>query len=203
MTSSDAPPRREGAFQEPFFGMFASTSSLFSWLARLVLIATLIAAPWPFGSYPLDWQPPVFAGILVSLVLWWLSVVTRPGADSEGRTILVDGLLPPVLLVVAAAMQLIPFANVPDVPPHAVLAAPARAEISASVVADPMPISVARPMTRLSAAHLLLAICAAFLGIQLFGDARRRMWLYVPLAINAAILAAFGMWQNAHWDEWN
>lgn len=183
--------------------MSGSTSSLFAALARLALVVTLVAAPWPFGGYPLAWQPPLFAGILAALVLWWISVVTRPASHPDGGTILVDSLLPPLLLILIAAFQLIPFANVPDVPAHAVLADAARAEIEASTIPSPMPISVAPAMTRLTAARFLLGLCAAFLGIQLFRDAGTRLWLYVPLAVNAAAIAVFGIWQNAHWEEWN
>src|SRR6478672_6876393 len=114
--------------------MSGSTSSLFAALSRLTLIFTLVAAPWPFGGYPLPWQPPLFAGIIAALVLWWISVVTRPTSHHDGGTILVDSLLPPVLLVLLAAFQLIPFANIPDVPAHAVLADAARAEIESSTV---------------------------------------------------------------------
>ncbi|QDT54952.1 O-Antigen ligase [Caulifigura coniformis] len=182
--------------------MSGSTSSLFAALARLALIVTLVAAPWPFGGYPLQWQPPIFAGILASLVCWWVSVMTRPASHQDGGTILVDSLLPPLLLIVLAAFQLIPFANVPDVPPHAVLAQAANAEIEEIAIPAPMPISVAPAMTRVTAARLLFGLCAAFLGIQLFRDAGTRMWLYVPIALNAAAIAVFGVWQKAHWEEW-
>ena len=182
--------------------MSGSTSSLFSALARLSLIVTLVAAPWPFGGYPLAWQPPLFAGVLASLLFWWISVLTRPVSHPDGGTILVDSLLPPLLLVCLAALQLIPFANVPEVPAHAVLADAARAEIEASSVPAPTPISVSPAMTRVTAARLLFGLAAAFLGIQLFRDAGTRMWLYVPIALNAAAISAFGMWQQSHWDEW-
>ncbi len=183
--------------------MTGSTSSLFAALARLALIVTLVAAPWPFGGFPLTWQPPLFAGILAALVLWWISVVTRPTSHPEGGTILVDSLLPPLLLILLAAFQLIPFANVPEVPAHAVLHEAAAAEIEANTIAAPMPISVAPSLTRVMAARLVFAIGAAFLGIQLFRDAGTRLWLYVPLALNAAAIAAFGIWQNSQWEDWD
>ncbi len=183
--------------------MSGSTSSLFAALARLSLIVTLVVAPWPFGSYPLAWQPPIFAGILTSLVCWWLSVITRPSSHPEGGTILVDGLLPPTLLIGLAAFQLIPFANVPEIPQHAVLADATREEIESTSIPAPTPISVAPSLTRESSARLLFGLCAAFLGIQLFRDAGTRMWLYVPIALNAAAIASFGIWQKIHWKEWN
>jgi O-antigen ligase/tetratricopeptide (TPR) repeat protein len=182
--------------------MSGSTSTLFAWLARATLILTLVAAPWPFGGYPDVWQPPIFAGILVSLACWWIATLTRPLSHSDGGTILVDSLLPPVLLVVVGGLQLIPFANVPEVPAHAVLAEPVQAELDATSLAAPTPISVAPALTRVTAARLLFGIAAAFLGIQLFRDASTRLWLYWPLALNAAVMAAFGMWQKAHWKEW-
>jgi O-antigen ligase/tetratricopeptide (TPR) repeat protein len=182
--------------------MSGSTSSLFAALSRLSLIVTLVAAPWPFGGYPLAWQPPIFAGILASLVCWWVAVLTRPTSHPDGGTILVDSLLPPVLLIVLGAFQLIPFANVPDVPAHAVLADVARPEIEASTIQAPQPITVAPSLTRVTAARLVFGLCAAFLGIQLFRDAGTRMWIYVPIALNAAAIAAFGIWQGAHWEEW-
>jgi O-antigen ligase/tetratricopeptide (TPR) repeat protein len=171
-------------------------------MARLALIVTLVAAPWPFGGYPLQWQAPIFAGVIASLVCWWVSVLTRPSSHPDGGTILVDSLLPPLLLIVLAALQLIPFANVPEVPAHAVLADAANAELEATTIPSPMPISVAPALTRVTAARLLFGLCAAFLGIQLFRDAGTRMWLYVPVALNAAAIAGFGIWQGAHWEEW-
>jgi tetratricopeptide (TPR) repeat protein len=183
--------------------MSGSTSSLFAAMARLALIVTLVAAPWPFGGYPLTWQAPIFAGIITSLVCWWVSVLTRPTSHPDGGTILVDSLLPPLLLVLLAALQLIPFANVPEVPANAVLAEAARAELEATSIPIPVPMSVSPSLTRVSAARLLFGLCAAFLGIQLFRDAGTRMWLYVPLALNAAAIAGFGIWQASHWDEWN
>ncbi|OAI53362.1 hypothetical protein AYO47_04860 [Planctomyces sp. SCGC AG-212-M04] len=182
--------------------MSGSTSSLFAALSRLSLIVTLVAAPWPFGGYPLAWQPPIFAGILASLVCWWVAVLTRPAAHPDGGTILVDSLLPPLLLILLGAFQLIPFANVPDVPAHAVLADVARPEIEANTIQAPMPTTVAPALTRVTAARLVFGLCAAFLGIQLFRDAATRMWIYVPIALNAAAIAAFGIWQGSHWEEW-
>jgi O-antigen ligase/tetratricopeptide (TPR) repeat protein len=66
-----------------------------------------------------------------------------------------------------------------------------------------VPVSQDPAATRLQACRILLAICAAVLGIQLFSTAEKRLFLYIPMALNAAVLAGFGIWQKMHWEEWN
>jgi len=183
--------------------MTGQISTGFANLARAIVLVTLVAAPWPFGSYPLDWQPWVFGGVLAALCAWWLSVLTRPNVHSEGNTVLVDALLPPLLFVLLAAVQLVPLSPGELVPKHAALRNLIEPPSDADTSAGPVPTSVYPAATRLEAARILLALCAAFLGIQLYPDAGKRLWLYVPLAVNAAVLAGFGIWQKMHWIEWN
>lgn len=183
--------------------MKGTVSTFFAALARVIFALTLVAAPWPFGSYPLDWQPLVFGGMLVSLAAWWLSVLTRPNAHPEGHTVLVDALLPPLLFVLLAAVQLVPMSQKEIVPGHAALRNLVEPLSEADMPASPVPTSVYPAATRLESARILLALCTAFLAIQLYSDARRRLWLYVPIALNAAALAAFGIWQKVNWEDWN
>lgn len=183
--------------------MAGSLSTAFAWVARLVLIATLLAAPWPYASQPLTFQPWIFAGILGALACWWLSVLFRPASHPEGNTILVDALLPPFLFIIVAAIQLLPFAPQTPVPKRAVMADVVPAGALASPEEELVPVSQDPAATRLQACRILLAICAAVLGIQLFSTAEKRLFLYIPMALNAAVLAGFGIWQKMHWDEWN
>ncbi|MBX3440850.1 MAG: O-antigen ligase family protein [Planctomyces sp.] len=177
-------------------------SSVCAAIARGVLALTLVVAPWPFGSAPLSWQPLVFVGVLAALGLWWLSVLSRPSTHSEGNTVLVDSLLPPLLMIMLAALQLAPLVDRPEAPARAVMldAIPEGSSLRESQGLTPA--SIYPAATRLEASRMLLALCAGFLGVQLFGDARRRMWLYVPVALNAAILSGFGIWQKLNWDAW-
>jgi O-antigen ligase len=178
-------------------------STVFAYAARIVLAVTLVAAPWPFGSYPLNWQPWLFGGVLAALACWWISAISRPGTHSEGQTILVDAFLPPLLFLMLAAVQLVPLPSEGAIPEHAVLKEIGTLASMSPPVRETIPTSFYPAATRLEAARVLLAICAAFLGIQLYSDANRRLWLYIPIAINAAALAGFGIWQKLNWTHLN
>jgi hypothetical protein len=170
-------------------------------LARLALIGTLLWAPWPLASQRGDWQPIVYGGVLVSLALWWMSLITRSANDPEGHALLVRGMIPPLLFVLIGAVQLMPVDSRDEIPRHAVLAE----QIAQFEPPSPTPqfasaISIYPAATRAEAARLLLAACAMFLSVQFFTDGRSRGWLYAAIAINAAAIGVFGIWQRLNWN---
>lgn len=174
---------------------------LFLNASRTVLIVTLIGAPWWFGGVTSAAQVCLYAGVMLSLVLWLLSLLAMPryrlGREFEPKwppfAVLLAG-----LALLLAAVQLAPL---PLGPAHF-----AHAELAQWFSTVELPVGQWRPAslypaaTRLELFRLLFAVTVLFLSSQLFLTPQSRTSLLAAVALNGTALALFGFVQKLNWN---
>ena len=163
-------------------------------IGRIVLLAALLAAPWPFGS--VTPEPLWLLCATVAALLLWRLVETLLGQPDQPFHV-PTAVAAPVGLLLIAAFQLLPREEslVPQME-HAVFAEMADAFADD----DPGSGSVSPATTREQASLLFFAIAAFFLGAQWFSSAPSQLWLWRVLAVNGSVLGFFGIVQKVTWN---
>lgn len=164
-------------------------------LARCVLIATLLAAPWAIGGAELRHQRWLFLGVLVAGALGWLGCVWRSSARLSRHTMAL--LLPGALLIAIGGVQLAPHPHAPDLQ-HAQLTGALQVLDGRDSPTSARSLSTAD--TRLQIGRLSLALCALLTAAWLFRERGPRYWLWAMLTLNGTALVIFGLVQRASWD---
>src|SRR5262245_50185139 len=148
-------------------------AALLVMLARCVLVATLLAAPWAIGGAELRHQRWLFLGVAIAGVLAWLGCVLNGSARLTRISSLM--LLTGAALIGIGAFQLAPHPHAPELK---------RAELTEALdvlVGKDSP-ATARSLypadTRLQMGRIALAICALLSGAWLFAERRARHWLW-------------------------
>lgn len=164
-------------------------------LARWVLIATLLAAPWAIGGAELWTQPWLFGGALAAAALAWLAgVCGAPVRLSASATLL---LALAALLIAIGAWQLAPH-------PHAPVLAHAELTTALHILDGDDTPATARSLypaaTRVQMGRMALALCAFVAAAWVFTDRAARQRLWVVLAVNGVALAGFGLVQRTSWN---
>jgi len=175
--------------------------------ARVVLLVILLALPWAFGGYPVEFQVWAFAGICLVLVWWMIALL----AHRARYIVLPWAMLPLISATIFGALQLAPISSgvVQSLSP---VTADLRAELQserASSEVDALQMEAPPPLqtlslypaaTRQDLALLCLAVTVFVLGAGLFSCPYAGMWLCSLMAANGALLAFFGLIQRITWE---
>ncbi|MCA9025735.1 MAG: O-antigen ligase family protein [Planctomycetaceae bacterium] len=163
-------------------------------IGRIVLIATLVASPWAFGS--VTPEPLWFLCLALGGLLIWRLVESI--FDSSGQPLhLPVALLAPLGLLLIASMQLLPRdEGIVSGMEHAVFGEWAdELQIDGSKTGTISPVT-----TRTQTAKLFFAMGAFLLSSVWFATPQSQKWLWAVLALNGAVLGFFGIIQRLTWN---
>ncbi|MEZ5942754.1 MAG: O-antigen ligase family protein [Planctomycetaceae bacterium] len=173
------------------FSSHGSSRSLLEIIAVGLLIVLVVVAPWPFGGYLMQHQLLIWVAVFSCTILTCLGIANNPQVELHRIPVV---LVPALLFVAVAAAQLLPVAM-------------AKSDWSHAVLADWMPPMSTRAMwsidpslTRVQVLRFAAACGLIWSASYLFEEEEHRRYLFWALAINGAVLAIFGVVQQATWN---
>ncbi|MCA9030132.1 MAG: O-antigen ligase family protein [Planctomycetaceae bacterium] len=173
------------------FFSHGSSRSLLETVAVGLLVLLVVAAPWPFGGYLMQHQLLIWVVVFACTILTCLGIANTSQVELH-RIPLV--LIPALLFVALAAAQLLPVAV-------------AKTDWARVVLPDWMPPMSTRAMwsidpslTRLQVLRFAAACGLIWSASYLLEEEEHRNYLFWALAINGALLAIFGVAQQAMWN---
>ena len=172
----------------------------FSWtahrLAEVLLIGTVIVAPWFFGSVQSSVQVWLYVPVLAALVLWLTGHLAERSMDA-----LPVAIVPLLAALALGGVQLLPL----DRQTHAMLS-PQGAALGELLSGEQGAgsggsLSLYPAGTRRDLALLALVVSTFFLGTRLFQSPRIQQGLYALVAVNGTCLVLFGLAQKLTWNN--
>lgn len=176
----------------------------FNALARVVLLAVLMLAPWFFGGVYADVQYKLYLAVLAALAIWipgaiWDTLVT--GAKNHSVP---SAIVPLIGCLILGAYQLADGQPIPSdlQPPTSHATAENDPELTKTSLIHALQThrSISLSSTRLAQQRLVFAIATFLLGSQLFATQASQLWLWGTFALNGSALAFFGIAQQLSWN---